>query len=64
MFGTFGSAGCTMLEIVLLLCGDWACNCVQYVGSMQVLESMKALDFDTRTMITKYVQLGCGIINL
>jgi len=24
---------------------------------MQVLESMKALDFDTRTMITKYVVL-------
>jgi len=23
---------------------------------MQVLESMKALDFDTRTMITKYVE--------
>jgi len=37
------------------------CLFVQYVGSMQVLESMKALDFDTRTMITKYGQLSSHV---
>uniref|UniRef100_A0A3B5L5U7 PID domain-containing protein n=1 Tax=Xiphophorus couchianus TaxID=32473 RepID=A0A3B5L5U7_9TELE len=36
---------------------------VKYLGCIEVLRSMRSLDFTTRSQITRYVQTWCGFLH-